>query len=132
MTLQTEPRIEEMTWKRAELRVKIKSLATEAHIIRAEERKAVGDRRQSLHLHRTIDVRREARHALLAYAFLRHMPYRRVEVTTRCDKLPFDRPRPDWGRVATIVSNFSDIERGYQQAERRKRLLAIVRAWAKE
>jgi len=57
------------------LKVKIKSLACESQIIRLEERRAkrLGDtdRLQELHSHRVLDVRRAARHALLAYAFLR-------------------------------------------------------------
>lgn len=35
-----------------------------------------------LHHHRTVDVRREARAAQLAYAFLRHRPYKNVEPNT--------------------------------------------------
>lgn len=108
------------------LRVKIKSLAAEAAIIRREEhrfpsraqrkrairtayanagldRNSIAEVRagkapkpnlelprwasrnrsnevyNDLHRHRTIDVRREARAAQLAYAFLRHRPYETVE-----------------------------------------------------
>jgi len=61
------------------LKIKIKSLAAEAVIIRQEERKTSGDTRTSLHLHRTFDVRREARASLLAYAFLRSKPLDIVE-----------------------------------------------------
>lgn len=96
------------------LKVKIKSLAAEARIIRAEERRRRGkkvetprhsktplgellnDQRRSVRLryvrplkdgdpffalraHRTNDVRREARAALLAYAYLRGKYYRVTE-----------------------------------------------------
>lgn len=58
------------TYRRAELRVKIKSLAAEARIIRREElrSKERGRRaeRESLYAHRTYEVRREARSSLLA------------------------------------------------------------------
>lgn len=57
------------------LKVKIKSLAEEARIIRLEERraKARGDYETltSLYLHRTKDVRNEARATQLAYGFLK-------------------------------------------------------------
>lgn len=78
------------------LKVKIASLAEEARIIRKKERVALKDARRfeatgdpegavhrhlffGLRRHRTFDVRSEARHALLALAFLRGCPYRRVE-----------------------------------------------------
>ena len=61
------------------MKIKIKSLAAEAVIIRQEERKTSGDTRTSLHLHRTLDVRREARASLLAYAYLRDKPLETLE-----------------------------------------------------
>lgn len=68
------------------LRVKIRSLAEEARIIRKEERRAKkrgwigpGSINESLHNHRTLDVRNEARAAQLAYAYLRGKRYRQVE-----------------------------------------------------
>ncbi len=54
------------------LKVKIKSLAAEAKIIRLEEKRSSGDVRNSLHNHRVIEVRDESRCALIAYAFLRN------------------------------------------------------------
>jgi hypothetical protein len=87
---------------RARLRVKIKSLASEARIIRAEERKSLNRARseesrqkrtgggeaasassrsiyEDLHHHRLHIVRVESRSALLARAFLTQRPYRSVE-----------------------------------------------------
>lgn len=63
------------------LKIKIKSLAAEARIIRQEEKKWPGpsELRHSLHFHRIYDVRKESRAALLAYGFLRGRAYRQVE-----------------------------------------------------
>lgn len=92
------------------LKVKVKSLAAEARIIRLEENRAKGrrlsntkrveaiqsgvyvrndkyyeikgrdnDLRKSLYRHRTTSIWHEARHALLAYAFLRGRDYAAVE-----------------------------------------------------
>ena len=75
------------------LKIKIKSLAAEAAIIRKEERKELGWRRrkndpsratyQSLRNHRVDTVRRTARYSLLAYGFLRGREYLRMEKTCR-------------------------------------------------
>jgi hypothetical protein len=105
------------------IKVKIKSLAEESKIIRTEERRALGRRvqpkevqkadtflgrddqlRVSLWQHRTIDVRREARHALLAYAFLRGKPFTSVE------RIPKYRlAEPDWERVRKLVEKFGSL-----------------------
>jgi hypothetical protein len=68
------------------LKVKIKSLAEEAKIIRAEEEKIVAGNsifwirtRTALRHHRINEVRKEARAALLAYAMIRGVPYHLVE-----------------------------------------------------
>ena len=87
-------------FRRAELRVKIRSLAAEATIIRQEEVRAKRQRREmpekynearvalhnrfwSLRGHR-YGLSYDARVALLAYGFLRGRPYRRIE----CRVLP--------------------------------------------
>lgn len=83
------------------LKVKIKSLATEATIIRKEEHSAKAQYRYlkdkqglekqydeavstfwGLRSHRTIDVRNEARAAQLAYAFVRGKSFKYVEANT--------------------------------------------------
>ena len=97
-------------FKYPQLRVKIKSLAEEARIIRAEERRWVVDGRKdnatwhSLNHHRRHDVRDEARASLLAYAYLRGVPYSVVENKTR------DRLSPGFNsvyyRVADIAQKF--------------------------
>lgn len=80
------------------MKVKIKSLAEEARIIRKEE-KRVPEKRESLHTHRVFDVRNEALAALMAYAFIRGKkfsksfpnmkigPYRRASLHKRVSEL---------------------------------------------
>lgn len=88
------------------LRVKIKSLAAEAVIIRREERKLRTRREPTqpgslwwgLNHHRRHDVRREARAAALAYGFLRGRAYKQIEGKTHCD--------PDRDRVAALVKKY--------------------------
>lgn len=86
--------------KRPALRVKIKSLAEEARIIRQEEKRYRGDssERGSLHWHRISIVRDESRAAQLAYAYLRRKPYRSVE---QAAKKPVDVKR-----LTAIVKSF--------------------------
>jgi hypothetical protein len=92
------------------LRVKIKSLAAEAHIIRHEERRALATHRrrgdltkpceehERLHEHRTGIVRRVARESLLAYGFLRGRTYRQMEA--RCSA------PPNWAEVWKVACRF--------------------------
>lgn len=62
---------------RARFRVKIKSLAEEARIIRHEEKRLLSPQdRGCLHAHRVNIVREEQRATLLAYAYARGVPYR--------------------------------------------------------
>lgn len=95
------------------LKVKICSLAEEARIIRRIERKARQSARWlyrhqqpsddayrlyfGLKEHRKVDVREEARAALIAYAFLRGRAYRRCETTKR---------DPKWNRVYDLVAKY--------------------------
>src|SRR3954462_7722890 len=53
------------------LRVKVKSLAAEARIIRREEMRTSGPLREALYLHRTHAVRAAAREAGIAYGYIR-------------------------------------------------------------
>lgn len=80
------------------LKIKIKSLAEEARIIRKEENKLkdkyrsfkpeytpatklsdITNIRECLYAHRVVNVRTELRHANLAYAYLRGRAYRQIE-----------------------------------------------------
>lgn len=100
------------------LKIKIKTLAAEAAIIRHEERAALlrgqehaklshgeNDEYHELYGHRKEIVRPVARHNLLAYGFLRGVPYARMEAAnTRVD--------PDWSRVKKLVWRFDDPQKG--------------------
>lgn len=70
--------------RREMLKVKVKSLACEAKIIRKEEKRSCGPLREELYLHRVNVVRREARHAHLAYGFIRGRTIEQME----CKKSP--------------------------------------------
>lgn len=92
------------------LKVKIRSLAAEARIIRQEELR-LRDRgrsrplpahllgvREGLRLHRVNDVRTEARAALLAYGFLRGRPLEAIE-------RPGSAGRPE-ARIRALVTKY--------------------------
>mgnify|MGYP000953442220 CR=1 FL=1 len=65
------------------LKVKIKSLAAEAEIIKKEERKARDEVvKRELIVHRRRDVAKEARAAHLAYGFLNGKKYAELEPST--------------------------------------------------
>lgn len=84
------------------LKVKIKSLAEEARIIRREEHLAKQRKEygwvNSLCEHRKAIVRPEARATQLAYAFLRGRSYAQVE--------PKPRTKPSWARVKAMVEKY--------------------------
>ena len=85
------------------LKIKAKSLAAEAAIIRKEERNSWGKFREHLHNHRVVNVRRAARNTLLAYAFLKHkgmMPLEAVE--------SFSYANPNWTEVERMVVTYAD------------------------
>ena len=84
--------------RREMLRVKVKSLAEEARIIRQEEHRTKGVLRDELHRHRTWDVRREARASCLAYGFIRGRSYSQMEA--RCVQ------PPNWETVKRLVQKF--------------------------
>jgi hypothetical protein len=113
--------------QRAYLKVKIKSLAEEAKIIRKEERASQGDKREGLHNHRVGVVRRAARHSLLAYGFIRGKKYRDIEPTARTS--------PYRGEVAKMVVKYGLQDYGWKiwnRAEKeaaKKELLARLDAW---
>ena len=108
--------------ERFALKIKIKSLAEEARIIRAAEDKLKGqgvDNFQypaegwKLYAHRIQVVRPEARATQLAYAYLRGVPYRKVE--------PISHAEPNWHRVEKMVEKY-----GSQPFDR-----AAFHAWIK-
>lgn len=93
-----------------QLRVKIKSLAVEARIIRLEEQRAKKRHDTallvSLEQHRKYVVRSEARHSQLAYAFLRGKPYDMVETKWLSPRM--GGRAVSWGSVESIAKRFSD------------------------
>lgn len=77
------------------MRVRIKELAQEAKFIRHEENKCLeasspfnkkGSEYKQLREHRVNNVRNAARAAQLAYAFLRGIPYKKIEPKRKLDK----------------------------------------------
>ena len=64
-----------------QLKVKLKLVDNESKYYRHAERKYKSDEslRKQFHLHRVLDTRSKARHLHLAYAFLRGLPYDRIE-----------------------------------------------------
>lgn len=118
------------------LKVKIKSLAEEARIIRLEEHRACGRRvapgevkgrddwkRTELYFHRVKDVRAEQRHSLLAYAFLRGRSYASCEgVRTRQWW-----EEPNLERVAELVRKFGPVNPSVTKAE----VVVLLNNWHK-
>ena len=90
--------------RREMLRVKVKSLAAEAKIIRCEERKSRGMLRYQLKNHRRTVVRKAARAAHLALGFIRGRSLEEME--------PKRRPEPPWitahrrAEVAKLVARY--------------------------
>lgn len=111
--------------RRLFLKIKLKSLAAEAKIIRKEEKKELGFRVE-LRDHRIFPVRREARHTLLAYSFLRGRPYREVE--NKCL-----RP-PDWVKVEAMVRKYGAPFGGSttQDNEEMAKVMARFKEWPKQ
>jgi len=114
--------------RRIQLKVKVKTFAAEARIIRKEELKATGRQRISLHLHRVGIVRSGARYAQIAYGFIRGREYLQIE---RNAKTP-----PDRVRLRKEVERFGVCRswglegeglKGYQ--ERKDRQDARLEAW---
>lgn len=86
------------------LRVKLKSLAEEARIIHIEEKRANFTRdfelQNQLREHRLSIVRNESRKTLLAYQFLRGVPYSAVE-------RPNSKP-VDWSDVQRMIKKYGN------------------------
>lgn len=83
----------------APLRVKIKSLAAEALIIRAEERRvAFPMSKTNLANPRRVEVGGEARSAILAYRCIRGKSYSSTEAPWSSE--------PDWKRIKTLARKY--------------------------
>jgi hypothetical protein len=96
------------------LKVKLKTLAEEARIIRQEKSKAIKDRdydlANHLHIHRIETVRRECRATLLAYQCLRGIPYTACERenSTRPDTDAFERMCKRYGGLNISFDRWKD------------------------
>lgn len=84
--------------RREALRVKVKSLAVEARLIRHEEHKTHGVLREHLHRHRVIQVRDAARNTHLAYGLIRGRAYEQMEPKAF---LP-----PNWKEVRRMIETY--------------------------
>lgn len=119
-----------MRTRQVHLKVKIKSLAAEAKIIRSEERKAGPVLRYTLAEHRKGIVREVARESLLAYGFLRGLPYSRIETQNSSE--------PDWDSVMKMIHRFGAVwdsvgeETKEAFAERQAAERSAAAAWLKE
>jgi hypothetical protein len=89
--------------RREMLRVKVKSLAAEARIIRHEEARTRGAIQAELHRHRTVDVRLEARLSVLAYGLIRGRALERMEPKTRPENAL---SAAQWDRVRAMGKKF--------------------------
>ena len=85
--------------ERQYLKVKIKSLAAEAKIIREETKRArCPSIKNGLYRHRIDVVRVEARHTHLAYGFLRGKTYHQIEKKAEV--------APNWVKVRKMVEKY--------------------------
>lgn len=83
--------------RRVCLKIKLKSLAEEARIIRKEEKKGTRFRAE-LEEHRKGIVRYEARHTHLAYGFLRGRKLEQIEKNPK--------NKPDWNKVRKMIERY--------------------------
>lgn len=114
------------------LKIKIKSLAAEAVIIKREEQRwkaapfTVGNDKQthplyfSLRNHRLLKVRAECRSAIIAYGYLRGRAYRSIESKYH--------EAPNWERIAEILRTFGNFP-DMHIPEKRKELFERVKLW---
>lgn len=89
--------------RREMLRVKVKSLAEEAHIIRREEQRTRGQLRDELHLHRVGTVRIEARATHLAYGLIKGRTVEQMEPNSQ------SRDEYIWKKVRAMVQRYGPV-----------------------
>ena len=85
------------------LKVKVKTLAAESRIIRKEARKTSGMVKWAMNDHRKGIVRRHSRTNLLAYGFLRGLPYEAME--SKCKE------KPNFEEVSKVMKRFGGDEK---------------------
>ena len=86
------------------LKVKLKTLAAEARIIRFHEQRARGQLRERLRAHRVQPVRSEAHATHLAYGFIRGRARFRIEPNRRTLQPPAEAAL--WARVESMVKKY--------------------------
>lgn len=89
--------------RREMLRVKAKSLAEEARMIRREEKRSFGVLRNELHLHRVNTVRWEARATYIAYGLIRGTAYERIERPGSVEA--------DWKKVRNMIEKYGPVNK---------------------
>lgn len=93
--------------RREMLKVKVKTLMAEAHIIRNTERRYVGQRmdglRGELHHHRVTHLRWEARDTHLAYGFIRGRTLEQMEPKSDPDS------GPGWKNVRKMIEKYGPV-----------------------
>lgn len=106
--------------RRTHLKIKIKSLAEEARIIRKEEQRAYHELlRSEMHQHRVVELRRVARNTLLAYGFIRGRTYLQVELWASTP--------PNWDAVRTMVRKYGAVDHKIKKAQ-----LEALELWIKD
>lgn len=93
-----EDKTDKIVDRREMLRIKVKSLAAEANIIRKEEKKAWGTLRDELHNHRVIQLRKAARSSYIAYGLIRGRTLEQMENISLTE--------PDWNSVKVMLKKY--------------------------
>lgn len=107
--------------RREMLRIKVKSLAEEARIIRREEQRTWGVLREELHHHRVVQVRRAARSAHLAYGLIKGRTLLQMEPISRASGAQ------DWPAIYKMVVRYGGYDLALVKDERARAELQHVR-----
>lgn len=117
------------------LKVKIKSLAIEAQIIRKEENKCIAfcdeETYYGLIDHRKKHIRPISREANIAYGFLRGMPYHKIEVNPKTEPNweAIDKNCMNFGDRAKIIERIPDSNTGYTKVKWKSAYTEELMAW---
>jgi hypothetical protein len=112
--------------KRYALKIKIKTLAAEAQIIRFEENRTINtSKKADLAMHRRGIVREAARNAQLAYGYVRGRSYHQLEAKCHIE--------PNWKTVKAMVEKygirFNEEESIYTFSLRKQQFLKDFDVW---
>ena len=89
------------------LKIKVKSLAEEARIIRHEEHQTAGMERWNLQHHRKGHLRWYTRCNQLAYGCLKGIPYSQLE--QKCSE------PPSWGEIKKLIVRFGGTKEQFEE-----------------